>query len=288
MLISIIIPTYAPGEYIYECLDSLSAQTSGPESFEAIVVLNGEKDPYFNSIQTYLIDRNFRFKLLHTEEKGVSNARNTALDAIEPGNFQYIVFLDDDDKLSPNFIEEVSKKANPGVIVASNSKSFIDGQNIITGKGYISNCYEGNMNVPYSIFKYRCFLSTVWGKLYPLTVIGKTRFNTNFSIGEDSLFAFAISNSIKEIVLTGSDAFCYRRLRLNSMSRKRRNRVEKCKHGFRLCIAYSKVYFKNPFGYNLFFFISRIVATFVHCIKRDNSSTLNDLIQKGKTEQAFR
>lgn len=283
MQISIIIPTYAPQEYIYDCFNSLLEQTSGTESFELIVVLNGEKEPYYSDIQSFLTKHSFKFKLLHTEIKGVSYARNLGLDTVKQDDSSYILFLDDDDKLSPNFIEQVSQKAAPDIVVASNSKVFRDLEENSFSRDYISNCYNNNANIDYSIFKYRCFLSTVWGKLFPLAVIGKIRFNKDFSIGEDSLFVFEISNKIKEIALTGHDTFYLRRIRPASASRKQRSRLSKLKNGYRLCIAYSKAYLKSPFEYNFLFFISRIIATFMHVIKRDNSATLDRLKRKENT-----
>ena len=269
MQISIIIPTYAPGAYIYDCLNSLLVQTSGYRYFEVIVVLNGKRDPYFSDIQNYLTKHDFRFELLYTEEKGVSNARNTALNFIGSRDSQYVVFLDDDDKLSPNFIESVSQKAQPDTVVTSNSKFFFDDQNNTEGKDYISKCYEDNINTSYNIFKYRCFLSNVAIKLFPLAVIGKTRFNKRFSVGEDALFSFMVSNKIKRIVLTGYDTFYIRRIRSNSASRSRKSRLTRFNNSYRLCIAYSKIYFRSPFEYNFLFYISRIVATIIHLIKKE-------------------
>ena len=46
MLISVIIPTYKPGNYIIECLKSLANQTLSPNCFEIIIVLNGCREPY--------------------------------------------------------------------------------------------------------------------------------------------------------------------------------------------------------------------------------------------------
>jgi glycosyltransferase involved in cell wall biosynthesis len=260
MQISIIIPTYTPGAYIYDCLNSLLVQTAGHKSFEVIIVLNGTKNPYFSDLHNYLTQYDFRFKLIYTEEKGVSIARNIGLDSIEPYHSQYVVFLDDDDKLSPDFIEEVSNKAQPHTVVASNSKNFFTGQNTAERKDYISKCYENNINTNYNIFKYRCFLSNACGKLFPLAVIGKTRFNKDFSIGEDALFAFTISNKIKKIVLTGHHTSYLRQVRPNSASRSQKSRATKIRNKYRLCKAYSKIYFRNPQEYNFLFYISRIVA----------------------------
>lgn len=160
-------------------------------------------------------------------------------------------------------------RKRPGRVVASNSRDFSDNQNDIEQRDYVSKCYENNFNTPYHIFKYRCFLSNVTAKLFPLTIIGKNRFDKNLSIGEDSLFAFTVSGKIREIVLTSQNTFYYRRIRPASASRKQRSRKMKLKTGYRLCKAYSKVYFKNPFKNNLPFFISRIIAAIIYVVKNE-------------------
>ena len=52
--ISIIIPTYAPGELLWTCLDSLEQQTLGKNAYEVCLVLNGDKEPYYANIKEYL------------------------------------------------------------------------------------------------------------------------------------------------------------------------------------------------------------------------------------------
>ena len=52
--ISIIIPTYAPGELLWTCLDSLEQQTLGKNAYEVCLVLNGDKEPYFDKIKEHL------------------------------------------------------------------------------------------------------------------------------------------------------------------------------------------------------------------------------------------
>ena len=59
--ISVIIPTYTPKEYLWECLDCLEQQTLNKDSYEVLIVLNGAKEPYFSlikeKIKDYLKDR---------------------------------------------------------------------------------------------------------------------------------------------------------------------------------------------------------------------------------------
>ena len=65
MEISVIIPTYKPDYYIWECLDSVKEQTLNKNSFEVLIILNGEKEPHYNNILNYIRKYKLKnFKLL--------------------------------------------------------------------------------------------------------------------------------------------------------------------------------------------------------------------------------
>ena len=68
MKISVIIPTYKPKSYLWECLDSLVAQTFAKEDFEVVIVLNGCEDPYKSQIEKYIDEHkeDMNLKFLHT------------------------------------------------------------------------------------------------------------------------------------------------------------------------------------------------------------------------------
>ena len=76
--ISVIIPTYKPQAYLWECLDSMVAQTFPKEEFEVILVLNGCSEPWRSEIEDYIARKmqGMHIQFLHTEQGGVSNARN--------------------------------------------------------------------------------------------------------------------------------------------------------------------------------------------------------------------
>ena len=60
MEISVIIPMYKPDYYIWECLDSLKNQTISQNEFEILIILNGEKEPYYSQINNWINENNIK------------------------------------------------------------------------------------------------------------------------------------------------------------------------------------------------------------------------------------
>ena len=107
MKISVIIPTFRPQSYLWECLDALRAQTLSANEWEAIIVLNGEEQPYRLQIENYLAQHQLTsWRLLYSSQAGVSNARNLGLQASQG---DYICFIDDDDYVSPSYLEALQR-----------------------------------------------------------------------------------------------------------------------------------------------------------------------------------
>ena len=264
-VISVILPTFQPKDYILDCLTSLSKQTLSLDLFEVIIILNGEKDPYFKLINDNLgsLDKAIDAKLVYTEKKGVSNARNLGL---KTAIGEYITFLDDDDFLSSNYLSDLYKtvleqsdKLQKSTIACSNFKTF-DGQNY--GGDYLSSAFKKCSTGKYNLVKYRHFLSGISGKLLPKSMIGQTRFKNNLVIGEDSVFLFELSDKINKIVLSSEDVYYVRRLRKSSALRTNRSFKEKYSIFLKLISNYSRIYFGSPFKYNFLLYLSRILATF--------------------------
>jgi glycosyltransferase involved in cell wall biosynthesis len=89
---SIIIPCFNREKYIRDSIDS--ALTQQYENKEIIVIDDGSTDTSRTIIELY---RN-KVRVFFTTNKGVSAARNTA---VRHASGEYIIFLDSDDKLSP-------------------------------------------------------------------------------------------------------------------------------------------------------------------------------------------
>ena len=123
-MISIIIPTYCPGSYLYECIKSINKQTYVKDKLEVIIILNGIRFPYEIFVKDIINKFQLEIKYLYTDEKGVSAARNLGLDYSKG---EYVLFLDDDDLLSENYLLNLINKLNDdNEIIASNVYSFYE------------------------------------------------------------------------------------------------------------------------------------------------------------------
>lgn len=115
MKISVIVPTYKPMDYLWKCLDSLVAQTLLGSEWELLLVLNGCCEPWRTQIEKYIGSKmqGMNVVFVQTDTPGVSNARNIALDRARG---EYIMFIDDDDYVSPQYLEELLKAASPDTV----------------------------------------------------------------------------------------------------------------------------------------------------------------------------
>ena len=115
--ISVIVPTYRPGPYIWKCLDSLCAQTLSAKEFEIIIVINGCNEPYVSQIAQYAaLHPNHQLVIRQTDEAGVSRARNLGLEACHG---LYVTMIDDDDWVSPEYLQAMMQKAEEDHIVVA-------------------------------------------------------------------------------------------------------------------------------------------------------------------------
>ncbi len=97
--VSVVIPCYNHGIYLDEAVDSILAQSFN--DFEIVIVNDGSTDPFTKD----LLARYHRPKtrVLHTENAGVSSARNSGIAAARG---EYILPLDADDRVAPSYIEK--------------------------------------------------------------------------------------------------------------------------------------------------------------------------------------
>ena len=100
-LISVIVPVFNNEKWLSRCLDSILAQHY--KNFEVLLIDDGSTDASGAVCDSYARNDS-RIHVIHTTNGGVSNARNIGLDRAKG---DYISFVDSDDWVEPNFLEEL-------------------------------------------------------------------------------------------------------------------------------------------------------------------------------------
>ncbi|MDA3781043.1 MAG: glycosyltransferase family A protein [Bacteroidales bacterium] len=257
--IAVIIPTYRPSEYLYDCLKSIRNQTVSTNYFEIIIVLNGDKFPYFNSISKWINDMNMNnCRVLYNEKKGVSAARNFGL---ENSKSDFVLFVDDDDLISPNYIE--------GLLINNNEKNSLNVSNFLSFTDKIHNNIPDYLTKAFATYssrnklrqsQYRSFFSSSCAKLISRKSINNSKFRTELYKYEDALFMFEISCCISEVSFTSQDVIYYRRVRPESVSRIKEPLWISLKNILIYEYWLHVIFLKKPTKYNLVLFITRIIA----------------------------
>jgi len=119
--ISIIIPCYNMGDFIDEAIQSV-LQYPKVELYEIVVINDGSDDPHTISKLKQLESEGI--KIIHQENKGLGNARNTG---IQVAQGDYILLLDADNKILPEYISlsiEILDKHSETAIVYGDALFF--------------------------------------------------------------------------------------------------------------------------------------------------------------------
>lgn len=98
-LVSIIVPVYNQADYLVETLDSVLSQTYN--LWECIIINDGSIDDSERIALEYC-KKDSRFSYIYQENQGVVSARNNA---IAQSHGKYILLLDGDDMISPEYLE---------------------------------------------------------------------------------------------------------------------------------------------------------------------------------------
>jgi len=114
--VSIVVSNYFNGKYISEAISSIFEQTYNKWEIIVIDDTNG-KDNVENYLKHYLSAPYTKLFLFKTDDIGLSALRNLGA---KKSKGDYILFLDADDKLHPDFLEKTVKilNDNPNISVA--------------------------------------------------------------------------------------------------------------------------------------------------------------------------
>lgn len=220
-LISIIVPIYNPGKYLYKCLESLVNQTK--KNYEVVLVDDGSTDGSEKICKEYCQNYD-NFHYFYKENTGVSDTRNFG---IEKSCGEYITFVDSDDYIDEKYTEKAEK------IIKQNYEMIIF--NLVNVKGenkenvVFMECSQ-DVTCPKVLDKYfkTYYLSSSCKILYKKSMIisNNILFKKDLNYGEDMLFSIvAYVNSKKTYYLN----YCGYYYMINENSATQTDNIEKRK-----------------------------------------------------------
>lgn len=226
---SVIIPVYNDERYVKECLDSLSKQTF--DSFEIICVNDGSTDKTQKVLESYATIFT-KYKIINQENKGLSMARNIAL---EEAIGEYIYFVDSDDVLKEDALEVAwnrCKEHNLDALFFS-FENFSDSEkmkskyahmiNSTKRKGRYSQTFNTGQNMLIEFVNNNEYYVTVWAQIAKKDFLEKNYIQFYPGIlFEDNLYTMQVLLNAKKVMCI-KDVLYRKRIRENSIVTKKEN-----------------------------------------------------------------
>lgn len=218
-MIDIIMPVYnTPISDLKRCLDSIERQSF--KDYKVYIIDDGSLDEVKLFLDLYVNDKE-KFIVKHVVNGGVSRARNIG---IESSNSEYLTFVDSDDTIEDNFLEEAInlirdndldlviggyneikneviykiRKCDDGFYIYDNSNLDLVMDKLLSGKLKEDNKSIGSLPT-----------GRIYTRIYKRSVLGDLRFNSNLGMSEDTLFMIDFMNRVERIGLSSSVWYNY-------------------------------------------------------------------------------
>lgn len=211
-LVSIIVPVYRAEKYIYQCVESILAQTYS--NIEVILVDDGSPDRCGEICDEYAA-QDCRVKVIHQQNGGVSVARQTG---IEHATGVYSIHADPDDWVENTMIEELVAKAletNADYTFCNYYAEYADGHT-----EYI-NTYRGEELTSHHLLELTIADMrnvSLWLALVKVSFVEGIKFVPIMNWREDHLFLIKLLNRNAKIAYLPKGFYHYRVENLTSLT----------------------------------------------------------------------
>lgn len=218
-MIDIIMPVYnTPIDDLKRCLSSIERQTF--KDYKVYIIDDGSFDDVRSFLDEYVRDKD-EVIVKHVVNGGVSRARNIGIDS---SSAEYLTFVDSDDTLEENFLEEAFslikdndldlviggynevkngevvkvRKCDDGFYIYDKSNLDLVMDKLLSGKLREDNKNIGSLPT-----------GRIYTRLYKRSVLGDLRFNSSLGMSEDTLFMIDFMDRVKQIGLSSSIWYNY-------------------------------------------------------------------------------
>ena len=272
--ISVIIPIYNAEKSLCRCIDSVIAQTY--TNLEIIMVDDGSPDRCGEICDEYA-KRDNRIKVIHKENGGLSDARNSG---IEAATGEYIGFVDSDDYIRKDMYEKLydailTEKAD---ISICGYKRINESGDILRTNHLSNSVYMGTDVLNNHLMNHwECWVVS-WNKLYNIKLFKSIRFPKG-KLHEDSFIVHKLFYQSKRIVCIEDECYYYI-LHSNSIQGRKYNyqRLDDVE----ACYDRMEFYIDNRLS------LKMLINIFYFSVRLLNKSYLSDSKKNPEFEQCYK
>lgn len=209
-MISVIVPVFNVEPYLHQCVDSIVKQTY--RDIEIILIDDGSSDKSGEICDAYE-KRDHRVRVFHTDNRGLSAARNLG---IQEAKGEYIAFVDSDDWIETSMYELLYKRIQESGADISvcgvwyeyfSSRKALPTQNVVfTGSDALKQLVDEKVS------------NHVWNKLYVSDLFKAVSFPEN-KFFEDIVVMHRLFKQSELVAITASYGYHYRQ-RAGSISKR--------------------------------------------------------------------
>ncbi len=215
--VAVIVPVYKVEGTLEATVKSIQAQTH--KNIEIILVDDGSPDNS-GAVCDELARKDSRIKVIHQENAGVSAARNAGIYA---ASSEYICFVDSDDEITYNFVEEALGAicvSEAQLAVCGVSHYYADKTEYIGKTGRVCDYSSLTYDECMGLFSDWIMMLCV-GKIFLRRTITENRlkFKEGATCGEDGLFMYNFLRYCDKVTFLDFSAYRYYCFRSNSSNR---------------------------------------------------------------------
>ena len=210
--ISVIIPVYNVEDYLTECVDSVLNQTY--KNYEILLIDDGSTDKSSQICDAYS-EKNNKINVIHTENKGLSAARNLGT---EKAKGEYVFYLDSDDYVENNVLERMIKiveQDNVDIVCGNFMYTYSD-RTVIAIKEEKEYEVLDTYSAMEQLVKGEKIQNFAWGKLIKKEIAQNHKFPVG-KLFEDMYWTHYVIDQAEKVAIDYK-SFVYYRQRDNSIS----------------------------------------------------------------------
>lgn len=217
-LVTVIIPVYNVKKYLSRCVESVVSQSYA--NLQIILVDDGSTDGSGQLCDSFR-NRDSRIEVIHTENGGLSAARNAGMDLVRGSR---VIFVDSDDMIGCNHVANLFSALkfcsdSSRAVSVTGLTPVVDGAEVSDENVFINGAFmlSPAQAISESVTLEGRFAAHACGKMFPSYMIDKFRFPVG-KFYEDQFVIYKFFLEASEVVYEESNDYFYTTGRAGSIS----------------------------------------------------------------------